>query len=77
MCVLVTLRVANTCKARNDLAGRLKVTHQLKMELLMFFECQCRGVKFYDLRSAEARYGTRLELVREPTSEAGVRARCT
>ena len=34
----------------------------------MFFECQCRGVKFYDLRSARARYGTRLKLVREPTN---------
>ena len=31
-------------------------------------ECQCRGVKFYDLRSAGARYGTRLELVHEPTN---------
>ena len=41
---------------------------QSKMELLLFFECQCRGVKFYDLQSAGARYGTRLKLVREPTN---------
>ena len=36
------------------------------MELLLFFECQCCGVKFYDVQSAGARYGTRFSLVREP-----------
>ena len=34
--------------------------------LLFFFVCQCRGVKFYDLRSAGRRWGTKLSLVREP-----------
>jgi hypothetical protein len=38
------------------------------MELLLFFECQCCGVKFYDLRNVGARYGTRLKLVRKPTN---------
>lgn len=32
------------------------------------FECQCHGVKFYDLRSSGARYGTHLKLVHEPTN---------
>ena len=36
--------------------------------LLFSFVCQCRGVKFYDLRSAGARWGTKLSLVREPTN---------
>ena len=39
-----------------------------KMELLLFFECQCRRVKLYDLQSTGARYGTRLKLVRETTN---------
>ena len=34
------------------------------MELLAFFECQCRGVKFYDLRSAGASWGTTLRLIK-------------
>ena len=37
------------------------------MELLVFFECQVRGVKFYDLREAGARWGTSLRLVKEPS----------
>ena len=36
--------------------------------LLFSFVCQCRGVKFHDLRSAGARWGTKLSLVREPTT---------
>ena len=32
----------------------------------MSFHCQCRGVKFYDLRSAGAEWGTNLDLVKEP-----------
>ena len=39
------------------------------MDILLFsFVCQCRGVKFYDLRSAGRRWGTKLSLVREPTN---------
>ena len=38
------------------------------MELLVFFECQVRGVKFYDLREAGARWGTSLRLVKEPSN---------
>ena len=38
------------------------------MELLVSFHCQCRGVKFYDLRSAGAEWGTKLDLVKEPTN---------
>ena len=34
----------------------------------MSFHCQCRGVKFYDLRSAGAERGTKLDLVKEPTN---------
>ena len=50
------------------LARALEDSLDGEMELLLFFKCQCRGVKFYDLRSAGARYGTRLSLVREPTN---------
>ena len=32
----------------------------------MSFHCQCRGVKFYDLRSTGAEWGTKLDLVKEP-----------
>ena len=46
----------------------INIDSRSKMELLMFFECQCRGAKFYDLRSAGAMYGTHLKLVREPTN---------
>ena len=38
------------------------------MDLLVSFHCQCRGVKFYDLRSAGAAWGTKLDLVKEPTN---------
>ena len=38
------------------------------MELLVSFYCQCRGVKFYDLRSVGARCGTTLKLLKEPTN---------
>ena len=37
-------------------------------KLLAFFECQCRGVKFYQLRDVSARYGTPVSLQREPTN---------
>ena len=36
------------------------------MGLLVSFHCQCRGVKFYDLHSAGAAWGTKLDLVKEP-----------
>ena len=36
--------------------------------MLVSFYCQCRGVKFYDLRSAGAAWGTKLDLVKEPTN---------
>ena len=35
---------------------------------LAFFESQVRGVKFYDLREAGARWGTSLRLVKEPSN---------
>ena len=35
------------------------------MALLVSFHSQCRGVKFYDLRSAGAEWGTKLKLVKE------------
>ena len=43
------------------------------MELLVFFECQVHGVKFYDLYETGARLGlgwesTSLRLVKEPTN---------
>ena len=38
--------------------------------LLFSFVCQCLGVKFYDLRNAGRRWGTKLSLVREPTNSA-------
>ena len=38
------------------------------MDLLVSFHSQCRGVKFYDLRSAGAEWGTKLKLVRESTT---------
>ena len=38
------------------------------MELLVFFECQERGVKFYDLHEAGARWSTSLWLVKELTN---------
>ena len=37
-------------------------------DLLVSFHSQCRGVKFYDLRSAGAEWGTKLKLVKEPTN---------
>lgn len=39
-----------------------------RMDLLVSFSCECRGVKFYDLRSVGAEWGTNLELVKEPTN---------
>ena len=38
------------------------------MDLIVSFHSQCRGVKFYDLRSAGAEWGTKLKLVKEPTN---------
>ena len=38
------------------------------MDLLVSFHSQCRGMKFYDLRSAGAEWGTKLKLVKEPTT---------
>ena len=38
------------------------------MALLVSFHSQCRGVKFYDLRSAGAEWGTKLKLVKESTN---------
>ena len=34
------------------------------MDLLVTFHSQCRGVKFYDLRSAGVEWGTKLKLVK-------------
>ena len=38
------------------------------MDLLVSFYSQCRRVKFYDLRSAGAEWGTKLKLVQESTT---------
>ena len=38
------------------------------MDLLVSFHSQCRRVKFYNLRSAGAEWGTKLKLVKEPTT---------
>lgn len=40
----------------------------MESKLLVSFHCQCRGVKFYDLRSAGAEWHTKLDLVKEPTN---------
>ena len=45
-----------------------EIENEIEMELLVSFHCQCRGVKFYDLRSAGAALGTKLDLVEEPTN---------
>ena len=37
-------------------------------DLLVSFHSQCRGVKFYELRSAGAEWGTKLKLVKEPAN---------
>ena len=55
----------------NQPASRLysqgsQVIPRSQMELLVSFHCQCRGVKFYDLRSAGAEWGAKLDLVKEP-----------
>ena len=36
-----------------------------KSDLLAFFECQCRSIKFCDFADVTLRYGTRLVLRRE------------
>ena len=38
------------------------------MEILADFVCQCRGIKFYDLKSVGTRWGDRVRLVKEPTN---------
>ena len=40
----------------------------MESELLVFFEVQCRRVKFYQLRDVSARYGTPVTLRPEPTN---------
>ena len=37
--------------------------------LLAFFECQCRGVKFYRLKDARLKHWTSVLLQREPDNE--------
>ena len=49
-------------------AGRPYRASARSMDLLVSFHSQCRGVKFYDLRSAEAEWGTKLKRVKEPTN---------
>ena len=36
------------------------------MEILASFHCQFSGVKYYDLRSAGAKWGTKLDVVKDP-----------
>ena len=49
-------------------AGRPYRASARSMDLLVSFHSQCRGVKFYDLRSAGAEWGTKLKLVKESTT---------
>ena len=49
-------------------AGRLYHASVRSMDLLVSFHSQCRRVKFHDLRSAGAEWGTKLKLVKEPTT---------
>ena len=37
-------------------------------DLLVFFECQCQGIKFYYLSGVSMRYGTWVVLRREPAN---------
>ena len=48
--------------------GRLYHASARNMDLLASFHSLCRGVKFYDLRSAGAEWGTKLKLVKESTT---------
>ena len=40
----------------------------MAMELLADFVCQCRGIKFYDLKSFGTRWGDRVQLIKEPSN---------
>ena len=35
---------------------------------LAFFSCECRGVKFYDVKSVGAKWWTKVSLVKEPSN---------
>ena len=50
------------------LASRLYRVSARSMDLLVSFHSQCRRVKFYELRSAGAEWGTKLKLVQESTT---------
>ena len=49
-------------------AGRPYRASARSMDLLVSFHSQCRGMKFYELRSAWAEVGTKLKLVKESTT---------
>ena len=49
-------------------AGRLYHASARSMDLLVSFHSQCKGMKFYELRSAGAEWGTKLKLVQESTT---------
>ena len=41
---------------------RLRAMDDRESDLLAFFECQCRGIQFYDFRDVTLRHGTPLFL---------------
>ena len=49
-------------------AGRLYHASARSMDLLVSFHSQCKGMKYYELRSAGAEWGTKLKLVKESTT---------
>ena len=52
----------------NQLIGCTVWAREAWISCLVRFHSQCRGVKFCDLRSAVAEWGTKLKLVKEPTT---------
>ena len=52
----------------NILASRPYHVSARSMDLLVSFHSQCRAMKFYELCSAGAEWGTKLKLVKESTT---------
>ena len=49
-------------------AGRPYHASARSMDLRVNFHSQCKGMEFYELRSAGAEWGTKLKLVKESTT---------
>ena len=60
------MRIARTHPSNGWLA--IPCEREKSMDLLVSIHSQYRGVKFYDLRSAGVEWGTKLKLVKEPTT---------